>query len=499
MTNLTGPTAERLAELIVVRRESATFETKRVSGKMVGKALETVCAFANTEGGILVLGVEDYDKAKGRGRLIGIGENPEAVDELRRKLATQFHPPIEDIDITTATVALGSDEPGQIVMLRVPQSAKVHSIVDDGTWTRLSSSNRQVSAAEITELSFRRGITTAESEAVEIPLSLLETDHWAAYCTARGLVMGDTASRLLRIGLARQVGEQVWPTKAAVLLFADFPSDLLAAHGSRAAVRVFHHLGNAIGHGPDPNLRKAPKTIGGPVVALINATLEYLKNEIAGGFRMAASGFETTHIYPERVIKEAITNAVLHRDYRYPRDVLIRIFDNRIEIDSPGEFPANITPATIATARSAPRNPSLVGGAREFPNPPNVDAGEGVPMMFATMRAQGLYPPQYMVNRDSAIPSVTVALLNEHRPAIWEQVADWIDRHGHIANRDLRRIAGAETLEATRMLKGWVDHGLLLMDESRGKRGTVYRKPARQPDGELSLFSDAVENKNVRA
>lgn len=495
MTELAGATAEHLAELIVSRRESTVFETKRVSGKMVGKALETVCAFANTEGGILVLGVEDYGKAKGRARLVGIGENPEAVDELRRKLATQFHPPIEGIDITTAETVLGGGKLGHIVMLRVPQSAKVHSIIDDGTWTRLPSSNREMSAAEITELSFRRGITTAESEAVDIPLALLETEHWAAYYAARGLTLGDTASRLLRVGFAKQLGDKIWPTKAAVLLFADFPSDLLAAHGCRAAVRVFHHVGNAVGHGPNPNLRKAPKTIAGPVVSLINAALDYVKNEIAGGFRMAASGFESTHVYPERVIKEAITNAILHRDYRYARDVLIRIFDNRIEIDSPGEFPANITPATIATARSAPRNPMLVGGAREFPNPPNVDAGEGVPMMFATMRVQGLYPPQYKVNRDSAIPSVTVTLLNEHRPAIWEQVADWIDRHGHIANRDLRRIAGVETLEATRMLKGWVDHGLLLMDETRGKRGTVYRKSARQPDGELSLFSDAIENK----
>lgn len=494
MADLAGQTAERLAELVVARRESATFETKRVSGKMVAKALETVCAFANTEGGILVLGVEDYDKAKDRARLIGVGENPEAVDELRRKLSTQFHPPIEGIEITTAAVMLGNGQSGQILMLRVPQSTRVHSIVDDGTWLRLPSSNREMSATEITELSFRRGITTAESEAVDIPLPLLETVHWTSYCAARGLTMGDTGSRLLRIGLAKRVGEKIWPTKAAVLLFAEFPSDLLAAHGCRAAVRVFHHVGNSIEHGPNPNLRKAPKTITGPVVALINTTLDYVNNEIADGFRMAASGFETTHVYPERVIKEAITNAVLHRDYRYARDILIRIFENRIEVDSPGAFPANITPATIATARSAPRNPLLVGGARDFPNPPNVDAGEGVPMMFATMRAQGLYPPQYAVSRDSAIPSVTVTLLNERRPAVWEQVADWIERHGHIANRDLRNIAGVETLEATRMLKGWVERGLLLMDETRGKRGTVYRKPSPQPDGELSLFSSAIEN-----
>ena len=72
----------------------------------------------------------------------------------------------------------------------------------------------------------------------------------------------------------------------------------------------------------------------------------------------------------------------------------IRIFDDRIEVESPGEFPANITPSTIEIAGSAPRNPSLVNHLREFPTPPNVDAGEGVPMMFSEMKARGLYPAE---------------------------------------------------------------------------------------------------------
>ncbi len=200
MTEHTGPTAERLADQLITKRESALFETKRVSGKMVGKALETVCAFANTDGGILALGVEDFDKAKGRARLIGIDENPEAVDELTRKLGTQFNPPIEGIEVTTLHVATPSAfssagivimPPKRIVLIRVPQSAKVHSIVDDGTWTRLPSSNRAMSATEINELSYRRGLISAESEAVNVPLALLETSHFASYCTTRGLSRGD--------------------------------------------------------------------------------------------------------------------------------------------------------------------------------------------------------------------------------------------------------------------------------------------------------------------
>lgn len=498
MTDLTGRAAEQLADAIVARRETLHLEAKRVSNKMVSRALDTICAFANTGGGILALGVEDFDKATGRDRLYGVEENQEAVDELQRKLRTHFDPPIDGVKLETLQVTLRDGSAGRIVLVRVPQSAAVHSIAGNGTLVRLPASNREMSAGEINELMFRRGVVSAEGQAVDVPLAVIETDHWRAYCASRGLASGDTANRLLRIGLGKQVGEgataRVWPTRAALLLFADFPSDVLAVHGTRAGVRVFHYTGSTIDHGPNPNLKKAPQTLRGPVVALINQTLAYVQNEIAAGFEMAASGFRSRHVYPARVIKEAITNAVLHRDYRYPRDVQIRIFDNRIEVESPGELPFNITPVTIVTARSAPRNPSLVNAARDFPNPPNVDAGEGVPMMFAEMRASGLYPPQYAVNRDAAVPTVTVTLLNEQRPAMWEQVSDWIDRHGFIANRHLRSIANVETLEASRMLKGWVDSGLLVADDTKGKRGTVYRKPATPPPDSLNLFSEAAEN-----
>lgn len=491
--------SDRLINQLCAQGESMYFESKRVSNSMVTKALVTICAFANAEGGTLALGVEDIKKAQGRARLYGIEENVEAVDELRRKIRTQFSPPIEGVVWIPISVTLGAGEctgkSGQVVLVRVPASPCVHSIVDDGTWLRLPSSNRQMRADEITELSFRRGVISAESEAVELPLELLDTPEWRAYCGARGLTNGDIGARLERVGLAKRVGDAVWPTRAAALLFAEYPSDVLAGHGgTRAGIRVFHYAGNAIDFGPNTNLKKPPRNIVAPLAEQITAGLEYVVNEIAQGLTMSRSGFATVHKYPERVIKEAITNAVLHRDYRYGRDIAIRIFDNRIEVESPGDFPANITPATIEHARSRPRNPAIVNHIREFPNPPNVDAGEGVPMMFATMRAEGLYPPQYSVNRETAVPCVTVTLLNESRPAIWEQVSGWIDLHGDMANRDLRVITGSETLEATRMLKGWVESGLLVKDDSKGKRGTVYRKPGRLPEP-LNLFSEQLENK----
>ena len=217
----------------------------------------------------------------------------------------------------------------------------------------------------------------------------------------------------------------------------------------------------------------------GPLIKQIEDAYEYVINEIAGGLRLSASGFETVHCYPTRVIKEAITNAVIHRDYHINRDIHVRIFDNRIEVESPGLFPGDIRPETVATAGSLNRNPLIVNHLREFPVPPNIDAGEGVRMMFSTMRAVGLYPPFYFTRPFLQTDGVMVVLLNEERPAVWEQVSEWVDRKGSITNSALCQIADIDTLKASKMLKRWVEKDMLVPDMTKGKRGARYRKPGQ--------------------
>jgi len=459
------------------RAETLTLETKRVSGKMVAKALETICAFANTQGGWLLLGVEDASKAKGQDRLFGVGENPEAVDELLRKLGTHHLPVIEGISGFGLNVPLRDGSDGMVVALYVPASDKVHSILDDGTWMRGQASNREMNATEIAELSYRRGVRSAESEPVDVDFDLLDTDTWRLFLRARGLAPTGIADQLYRIGLARKTAGELRPLRAAVLLFAEYPGALLAGTGTRADVRVFHYKGTQVEAGAVPNLKKTPKTLSAPLYRLIEQAHAYVMDELAEGLTLAKSGFRTMHRYPERVIKEAITNAVIHRDYRLNQDIYIHIFDNRIEVLSPGLLPGRITPATIRWTKSFARNPLLAANLREFPEPPNVDAGEGVPMMFDVMRASNLYPPQYRELRDRAQPAVMVTLLNEERPPMWEQVSDWIDRNGPIANGDLCRIANVDTLKASKMLKRWCEQGLLVANTSGGKRNTTYSKP----------------------
>jgi ATP-dependent DNA helicase RecG len=495
MIDLSPAQAAPRIESLLAARESRTLDFKRVSGKMVGKALETICAFANTEGGVLALGVADERQAAGTARLFGIQENPEALDELQRKVRTQFHPSIDNIRFLRLPCALREGDAGHVVLAQVPQSDKVHSIVDDGTWTRLTAGNREMTAAEIAELSYRRGVRSAESEPVPVDWALLDTPVWAEFSVGRGFTrMRPLAEQMAQLGLADKVAGEWTPRRAAVLLFAEEPGGLLAAHGTRAEVRLVVYQGKAAEAGAKPNMKKPPRTLRGPLVRLIDDTVRAVLDELAAGVDLASSGFKARHRYPQRVVKEAIVNAVIHRDYRLNRDILIRIFDDRLEVDSPGVFPGAITPANIAKAGSKARNPLIVKTLRDFPVPPNFDLNEGVPMMFAEMAAAHLYPPQYRQSTEAATESVTVTLLNLERPTIWDQVSDWVDRKGAIANADLCRIAEVDTLKASKMLKAWVEQGLLEPLPGRAKRNTAYVKPA-QTAIQDDLLSGTQDNK----
>ncbi len=488
---------ERIPALLAAH-ESRTLDFKRISSKH-GKLLETICAFANTDGGLVVLGIGDAKELrpgeKPASRLWGVEENAEGFDDLRRLVLQRFTPAITKLHWIRVPCTLRDGQAGHVVLLRVEKSEQVHSIVGNGTWTRMDASNRELSAAEIADLAYQRGIKSAETLPMPVALDLQNTDAWRSYCATRGLADMDLAVRLPKLGLAVAVDGALQPLLAALLLFADEPGALLAGQGMRADIRVFHYKGRAVLRSEVPNLLLPPKTITGPAVEQIAKAQAYVLERLAVGLTMDGSGFKTRYRYPERVIKEAITNAVVHRDYRLNRDIHIRIFDDRVEVESPGRLPGNLTPATIEKARSMPRNSLLARHLREFPNPPNVDAGEGVPMMFAQMSAANLYEPLYREQLDAAIPTLVLTLLNEERPPLWVQVSDWIDRNGPIVNAKLREISGLDTLAASKQLKQWVVQGVLVALPAASRQHASYSKPdLTNPDNLTGSLSLALDN-----
>jgi ATP-dependent DNA helicase RecG len=168
------PFDDVLVEKALEREESYTFDCKRIK-KDLTKIIETVIAFANSEGGTIALGLEDPDKASGRDRVFGIQENPMNWDELRRQLKSRITDP-DALPVSSNEVGckLRDGSTGSVVFLRVEKSPRVHSLVDDGTWVRYGKSNKELTAREINELSFARGMISAETQLEEVDFELLE-------------------------------------------------------------------------------------------------------------------------------------------------------------------------------------------------------------------------------------------------------------------------------------------------------------------------------------
>ena len=135
-----------------------------------------------------------------------------------------------------------------------------------------------------------------------------------------------------------------------------------------------------------------PITIEGPVYDVIEKAVSQTVAQVEAIPLLEAGGL-TAVTYPPEALHEIITNAVIHRDYAVNDDVHVRIFDNRVEVESPGQLPANITPDNILDERFS-RNPVIVRLINKFPNPPNKDVGEGLNTAFRAMRNLNLRDPR---------------------------------------------------------------------------------------------------------
>ncbi len=157
---------------------------------------------------------------------------------------------------------------------------------------------------------------------------------------------------------------------------------------------------------------------------------------------LGAEGLEGVQ-YPPEALHEVITNAILHRDYSIADDVHIRVFDNRVEVESPGRLPAHITPSNILAERFA-RNGNLVRIINKFPDPPNKDVGEGLNTAFAAMKRLRLKEP-VVEERDN---SVVVHIRHEKLASAEDLVLEHLRANPVIANSTGRQLTGIESENA---------------------------------------------------
>ena len=250
---------------------------------------------------------------------------------------------------------------------------------------------------------------------------------------------------------------------------------------TKCTVRVFQYEGRLEAISETLNLMGNPKTISGPIIKQITDVHEYVLDLLKSGIKVP-SGFVTQYQIPERAVKEAITNAIIHRDYHTKRDIEVRIFEDRIEIENPGLLPFNITPSNIGVERSLGyRNDLLVKHLREFPDPPNLDQNEGVRAMRKLMREGNFFPPIF-ITYPFLQDSIRVVLFNEKAPGEWDKVLNYLGKNKYIVNKEAREILYiSDTAKVSRLLNVWAKKGLLtrIMPKSGSKRNVKYRLPSQ--------------------
>jgi ATP-dependent DNA helicase RecG len=198
------------------------------------------------------------------------------------------------------------------------------------------------------------------------------------------------------------------------------------------------------GEGTRETLSGDPISIEGCAYNLIQSAVRKTQEIIEGVRKWTEHGPELVS-YPPETLHEIITNAVLHRDYSITDDITIRIFDDRVEVESPGTLPGHITERNILKERF-PRNPTIVRLINKFPNPPNKDIGEGLRTAFAAMQKMRLRPPEV----HQAEQSVTFYIRHTRLESPEDTIMGYLKEHQQVTNskgRDLTGIHSENTMK----------------------------------------------------
>ena len=141
--------------------------------------------------------------------------------------------------------------------------------------------------------------------------------------------------------------------------------------------------------------------------------------------------------YPPEALWETIVNAVIHRDYSISDDIQILVFDNRIEILSPGKLPGYVSIDNILNARFS-RNSKLVRTLNRYRDAPNKDLGEGLNTAFQKMKEFGLKDP--IITEEGNYLKVVLPHLPLAVPTV--AIMDFLRQHDQISNRQARDLTG---------------------------------------------------------
>jgi len=430
-------------------------EHEQLDFKVQAKDLTTlIAAMAMTDGGLVVLGIDDDRQVK------GCPLTQETQDRVM-KAAHACGVSIQMREVSVAGVRL--------TVVAIPEvRGRIVTTPDGRLVRRVGGDNQPLVADALGRFVRERQEHPAEDEAIAIPnlddfdLPLINRALRMAECRP-SLSRAGIPRALVDLGLALPESPPAGPaiTCAAALLFARDPRVYVPA----ASVQIVRRAG--VGPGPGPTRARVELT--GPLPKVLDKALAFVRRHTGHHETVVGKHREVLPEYPISVLREALLNAVSHRDYGLAgATVDVTIWDDRIEVHSPGSLPGHITLKNIrdehySRNRRIMRVLKLLGLVEEY--------GEGVDRMFREMEARLMEPPVF-----AATPSsVTVTLHNRSLLTVEDQA--WLGLLGHL---DLTA-AERRILVATR------------------KEGAVTRRRVREllPDGDAEALLAAAVAKGL--
>lgn len=394
------------------------FKSKQIAP---GKLTRSVSAFANADGGELYVGI--YDPSSGGPKTWDGFDNEEAANSIVQVLE-QICPMGGG---TKLTFLRADDYPGLVLHVEIFKNREIIKTSGDEVYIRRGAQNLPINTdAALERLRLNKGISSFESMTLDAPLEFItESDVITDFII--DVVPHQAAEKWLRKQLLIIKDK---PTVAGTVLFAEEPQALLP---KRCGIKIYRYR-TTEDEGTRESLEGIPSTIEGCAYQQIYSAVAETKRIVEGIRRMTPQGLVSIE-YPEETLHEIITNSVLHRDYSIPDDIHIRIYDNRIEVDSPGTLPGHVTTENILDERFA-RNGSIVRIINKFKNPPNKDVGEGLNTAFRAMKRLQLKEPEITQKPTSLL----VTIRHEQLASPEERIMEYLKTHETINNGDAREI-----------------------------------------------------------
>lgn len=364
------------------KKEDQTYDRK--SARKDPKALSNhIVAFANADGGTIVIGIEDDYT------FTGIDDYVEKINDIYR-VPYDYCKPSVRVDFEIVDCIDHTGKPNHLLVINVPQSTELHANQEDEVYYRMGDKSKRMSFEDRLRLMYSKGSRYYEDEPVaDSTIDDIDFAFVAEYCKKIGY--NKSAEEYIRQNnsyVVTKSGREEM-SGAAILLFGKDPQRFFP----RARVRFTRYEGTEAKVGAEMNVIK-DKFFTGRILDMVEKTIAFVRDQIKERTYLGPDGkFVTTPEYPEFAWKELIVNAIAHRDYSIKgTDIQIKMFNDRIVVESPGDLPGIVRLSNMREIHFS-RNPKIAAFLHVYEYVQ--EFGEGVDRMYNEMQKAGLPEPEY--------------------------------------------------------------------------------------------------------